>query len=124
MCSGTDERSTVPCAGKFNGKGLNFLKLCKCSRFWAGKDPDSLGKCRLDCFELPCSLHSSLLSSAVPIREDRRKQEQMSSPHWGGRSLGVVEPTAAWCERAAGAEEPGLPAGMEVGSTFNEFSAT
>lgn len=124
MCSGTDERSTVPCAGKFNGKGLNFLKLCKCSRFWAGKDPDILGKCRLDCFELPCSLHSSLLSSAVPIREDRRKQEQMSSPHWGGRSLGVVEPTAAWCERAAGAEEPGLPAGMEVGSTFNEFSAT
>lgn len=84
MCLVTDKRSTALRAGKniagFNEKGLNFLKLCKCSRFWAGKDPDILNECRLDCFELPCSLHSSLLSSAVPIREDRRKQEQTSGP--------------------------------------------
>lgn len=34
-------------------------------------------------------MHSSSLSSAIPIRGDRRKQEQMSSPRRsGGRELG------------------------------------
>lgn len=85
----------------FRGKGLNFLKLCRCCRFWAGKDPGFLNECRLNYFELSCSVHSYSLSSAMPIRGDRRKQEQMSSP----RQLGAWQ----WRSRA-------LPCGSGLGS--------
>lgn len=115
----TGERSATLCARKsvtrFGEKGLNFLKLCKCCRFWAGKAPGFLNECRLNYFELPCSAHSSSLSSVGPIRGDRRKQEQMSGPRrsvgsLAGRGLGSRGAQDGWEQGQGGWRwAPGFP---------------